>query len=272
MEVNARHCVGVEARAGAFVVKPGPSRSGKSTFLDIIRGLDRPSGGDFWFQDHDLASRPRRLRLSTHLEGLLMTTLVFDVGNVLIRWDPRFLYERMFPGDPERMEWFLDTICTSAWNLEMDRGASFADQVADLVSRHPEWEAHIRAFDTGWHDMVPGDIPENVALLEAALATGEPVYAITNFSREKWADAQARFPVLTRFTGVVVSAHERLVKPDPAIYRVLLERNGLAAGDCLFIDDSEKNVAGARAVGMRALHCPPGFDLAAGLAAEGVRF
>lgn len=200
-----------------------------------------------------------------------MTTLVFDVGNILLRWDPRFLYRDMFAGDEERMEWFLANICTNAWNLEMDRGAVYADHVAALVARHPDWETEIRAFDTRWHDMVPGLIEENVALFERALATGEPVYAITNFSREKWAESLERFPVLTRFAGVVVSAHERLLKPDPAIYRALLDRYGLVAGDCLFIDDSEKNVLGARAVGMRALHCPLGFDLEAGLAAEGVR-
>ncbi|MGJ3261785.1 MAG: HAD family hydrolase [Salinarimonas sp.] len=199
-----------------------------------------------------------------------MTILVFDVGNVLIRWDPRFLYEKMFSGDSERMEWFLANVCTGDWNLEMDRGAVYADHVAALCARHPEWEAEIRAFDTRWQEMVPGDIAPNTALLERLLARGEPIYAITNFSREKWAEAQDRFPVLTRFEGVVVSAHERLIKPDPAIYRTLLDRYGLEAGRCLFIDDSEKNVVGARAVGMRAIHCPLGFDLAAGLADEGV--
>ena len=199
-----------------------------------------------------------------------MTILVFDVGNVLLRWDPRLLYERVFDGDTERMDWFLANICTHDWNLEMDRGAPYTDQVESLVARHPEWTDEIRAFDTRWHEMVPGTIPENVALLERILDTGEKVYAITNFSREKWAESLERFPVLTRFTGTVVSAHERLLKPDPAIYRTLLARYDLPAESCLFIDDSEKNVEGARAVGMRALHCPLGFDLAAGLAAEGV--
>lgn len=198
-----------------------------------------------------------------------MTILVFDVGNVLIRWDPRFLYETMFD-DAERMEWFLANVCTHDWNLEMDRGAAFADQVAALCARHPEWEAEIRAFDERWAEMVPGAVEPNMTLLERLLGRGEPIYAITNFSREKWVEAQARFPLLTRFEGVVVSAHERLIKPDPAIYRTLLDRYGLEAGRCLFIDDSEKNVAGARAVGMRALHCPLGFDLEAGLRAEGV--
>ncbi|GGK30026.1 HAD family hydrolase [Salinarimonas ramus] len=199
-----------------------------------------------------------------------MTILVFDVGNVLIRWDPRFLYERMFEGDVARMEWFLANVCTNAWNLEMDRGAPYAEHVAALSARYPEWEPYIRAFDTRWQEMVPGDIAPNTALFERLLERSEPVYGITNFSREKWADACARFPLLTRFTGVVVSGHEGVIKPDPVIYRLLLDRYGLEAGACLFIDDSEKNVAGARAVGMRALHCPLGFDLEAGLRAEGV--
>lgn len=197
-----------------------------------------------------------------------MPVAVFDVGNVLIRWDPRFLYREMFAGDEERMEWFLANICTHEWNLEMDRGVPYADQVAAAIARHPEWASHIRAFDERWHDMIPHAIAENVALLETLLVR-EPVYAITNFSREKWVEACARFPVLTRFEGVVVSAHERLLKPDPAIYHVLLERYALPAGECVFIDDSPANVEGARAVGMRAIHCPVGFDLAPALRAEG---
>lgn len=197
-----------------------------------------------------------------------MGIAVFDVGNVLIRWDPRFLYREVFAGDEERMEWFLDNVCTHDWNLEMDRGVPYAEQVTSLIARHPEWASQIRAFDERWHEMVPHAIEENVALLETLLSR-EPVYAITNFSREKWAEARERFPVLQRFEGVVVSAHERLVKPDPAIYEVLLERYRLPAGECVFIDDSPANVEGARAVGMRAIHCPIGFDLASALRAEG---
>jgi 2-haloacid dehalogenase len=192
-------------------------------------------------------------------------TIVFDVGNVLIRWDPRNLYRKMF-ADPARMEWFLEEVCAPDWNLEQDRGRSFADGVALLVPRFPEWEAEIRAYDTRWPEMLDGAIAANVAILEARHASGERTCAITNFSSEKWAVTLDLFPFLRTIDTVVVSGDERLVKPDPAIYRVLLERAGLDAGTCVFVDDSERNVLGARHVGMQAIHYTPETDLAAELA------
>lgn len=198
-----------------------------------------------------------------------VTTVVFDIGNVLIRWDPKRLYSRLFP-DPVKRDWFLETICTDAWNVEMDRGRPFAEGIAELVARHPEWETEIRAWDEHWHEMVPGEIAGSVEILERVRALGIPDYAITNFSREKFAEAVARFPFLTRFRDTVVSAHERLLKPDPAIYRVLIDRNRLDPAACLFIDDSPKNVAGARAVGMQAVVFTSPEELAADLAAHGV--
>ena len=198
-----------------------------------------------------------------------VTTVVFDVGNVLVRWDPKRLYARLFP-DPAKRDWFLETICTEDWNREMDRGRPFAEGVAELVARHPEWEAEIRAWDENWHEMVPGEIPGTVAILERLRALGIPDYSITNFSREKFAEARERFPFLKGFRDTVVSAHERLLKPDPAIYRVLLERNRLDPGACLFVDDSAANVAGARAVGMAAVVFTSPERFAADLAAHGV--
>ncbi|GAU81600.1 HAD family phosphatase [Bosea sp. BIWAKO-01] len=197
-------------------------------------------------------------------------TVVFDVGNVLIRWDPRHLYRELIP-DEARMDWFMQNICTSAWNLEQDRGRSWAEAVAERVSAHPEWEREIRAFDERWHETVSGEIAESVAVLSDLKAKGEKVYAITNFSREKWDESVARFPFLGSFDGVVVSAHERLIKPDPAIYHVLLERYGLAADSCIFIDDSAKNIEGARHVGMQAVHFVEPIDLRATLRGLGVQ-
>lgn len=196
-------------------------------------------------------------------------SVVFDVGNVLIRWDPRHLYRRLIP-DEERMHWFMQNVCTAAWNLEQDRGRSWADAVAFLVAEHPEWEQEIRAYDERWHETVPGEIEESVAILGELKAKGEKVYAITNFSREKWAESVIRFPFLGSFDGVIVSAHERLLKPQPEIYQTLLERYGLGASDCIFVDDSEKNVKGARAVGMQAVHFVEPIDLRAELKGLGV--
>ncbi len=195
--------------------------------------------------------------------------VVFDVGNVLLRWDPRNLYRKIFD-DPARMEWFLAEICGPAWNLEQDRGRSFAEGTSLLIARYPEWEAEIRAYDTRWTEMLDGAIAENVAILEALRAGGEKVYAITNFEDDKWRISVGLYPFLGGFDGLVVSGRERLVKPDPAIYHLLLERNGLAAAGCVFVDDSEVNVAAARALGMQAIHCTPGLALAPLLRQAGV--
>ncbi len=197
------------------------------------------------------------------------TTVVFDVGNVLLRWDPRNLYRRIFE-DEERMEWFLANVCTSEWNVEQDRGRDWDEAVALLLERHPEHESPIRAFHERWHETVSGVFEENVALLQRLREAGVPTYCITNFSSAKFREAQERYPFLASFDGVIVSGDERLLKPDPAIYRLLLSRYGLIAEDCLFIDDSLANVEGARSVGMQAIHYREPMDLAAELRRHGI--
>jgi 2-haloacid dehalogenase len=198
-----------------------------------------------------------------------VTTVVFDIGNVLIRWDPELVYARFFP-DAERRRWFLAEICAPDWNLEMDRGLPFAEGIAERIARHPEWAAEIRAWDEQWHDMVPGALDGTVAILEKLRAAGVPTYAVTNFSAEKFAECLERFPFLKGFRDVVVSAHEKLVKPDPAIYRVLLARNRLDPATCLFVDDLTENVLAARSVGMTAVRFTSPERFAADLAAHGI--
>ncbi len=199
-----------------------------------------------------------------------MKTVVFDVGRVLIHWDARLVWRNDFATEAE-IDAFLDEIGFAAWNLEQDRGRSWAEGVRVASAAHPHRAALIGKMDRDWHAAVPGAIEGSVAILDALHAAGHPLYAITNFSAEKWEESRARFPFLaTRFRDVVVSAHERIVKPDPAIYRVLLERNALAAEDCVFIDDSEKNVAGARSVGMDAIHFTGPEALRDALAERGI--
>ena len=180
-------------------------------------------------------------------------TVVFDVGNVLIHWDPRHLFRKLLPGEAE-VEDFLGNVATPDWNVEQDRGRGWDEAVAELAGKHPQHEPLIRAYRERWQETVPGAIEGSVAILEKLRSQGVPLYAITNFSAEKWAESVLRFPFLARFRDVVVSAHERLIKPDAAIYELFLKRNGLAAEKCVFIDDSLNNVAGARAAGMHALH------------------
>ena len=181
---------------------------------------------------------------------LQRTAVIFDVGNVLIHWDIRRLYRQLLADDAE-IDGFLREVDWISWNTELDRGARWDESVAALSARHPQHRALIEAAHHRWHDAVAGEIEGTVEIL-AALRAGEiPLYAITNFSAEKWAEVRERFGFLAEsFRDVVVSAHERLIKPDPAIYRLCLERNGLAPRDCIFIDDSPHNIAAADALGI----------------------
>ena len=180
------------------------------------------------------------------------TIVVFDVGQVLIEWDPRHLYRDLFDGYEDLMEDFLDRVCTPAWNLEQDRGRPWTDAVALLTEEHPDCAELIRAYDDMWERMVPGAIPGTPDILAELKARGVPVYAITNFSADKFELTRKRFDFLNGFDGIIVSGQERLVKPDPAIYRLLTDRYGLEAKDCYFIDDNPDNVEAARSVGMSA--------------------
>lgn len=190
-------------------------------------------------------------------------TVVFDIGKVLVEWDPRHLYRDLIP-DAAEVERFLAEVCTPAWNLEQDRGRSWEEGIALLTARFPEQAPLIRAYREQWIRMVPGTVPGTPALLEALRARGVPLYAITNFAADTFDECLPRFPLLGGFRDVVVSGRIGVVKPDAAIYRLLLDRNGLAAERCLFIDDSAANVRGAEAVGMRAHH----FRDATGLETE----
>jgi 2-haloacid dehalogenase len=195
--------------------------------------------------------------------------IVFDIGNVLLHWDPRALYRKIFT-DEAQVEWFLANVCNSDWNVEQDRGRSFADAIAEATLRHPNHAEAIAAYDTRWHETLTHVIEGTVDVLADLKQQGTPLYAITNWNQDKFRETRARFGFLGYFRDIVVSGDEKLIKPDPAIYRLLLDRNGLDAAQCLFIDDSPKNVAGARAVGMKAHHFTSPAALRAELAAMGV--
>ena len=195
--------------------------------------------------------------------------IVFDIGNVLLHWDPRVLYRKIFATEAE-VEWFLGNVCNSSWNLEQDRGRSFEDAIAEATARHPDHADAIAAYHLRWTETLTHVIDGSVAVLEDLKAQGAPLYAITNWNQDKFRETKARYDFLGHFRDIVVSGDERLIKPDPAIYLLLLERNGLQASDCLFIDDSLKNVAGAEAVGMRAHHFISPETLRAHLVESGI--
>jgi 2-haloacid dehalogenase len=179
--------------------------------------------------------------------------VVFDVGNVLLDWDARRVYRPLGLSDDE-IESFMQTVGFADWNLEQDRGRSFAQGIASLSSAFPAHAALIARYDTHWQDSISGPIQGTVDILQALVGAAVPVHAITNFSAEKYPGERARWPFLQHFGVTVVSGEEGLIKPNPRIYHLLLERTGLEASRTLFIDDSLKNVEGARAVGMQAVH------------------
>jgi 2-haloacid dehalogenase len=183
---------------------------------------------------------------------LTVKTVVFDLGGVLIDWDPRYLYRKLLADEAE-VERFLTTICTPEWNAEQDRGRPFAEGVAELVERHPEHAAAIAAYHERWPEMLAGDLPGSVAVLADLRAAGVPLYALTNWSAETFAITRGRFEWLDWFDGLLVSGEERMTKPDPAFFRLLLDRFGLDPGSTVFVDDSEANVAAARELGIDAV-------------------
>jgi 2-haloacid dehalogenase len=182
------------------------------------------------------------------------TTVVFDLGGVLIDWDPRHLYRKLFPGDEAGMERFLAEVCTSEWNLQQDAGRSWAEATALLKAEHPGQAAMIDAFHQRWPEMMAGEMAGTVAILCELKEAGTPLYALTNWSHETFPLARERFEFLSWFDGIVVSGQEKLVKPDPQIYRVLVERHGLRPEEIVYIDDNPRNAAAATALGMHGIH------------------
>ena len=199
-----------------------------------------------------------------------LTTVVFDVGNVLVEWDPRHLYRDLLDGDEMLMVDFLGEVCTPEWNAEQDRGRSWAEAVAVLTAERPDCAELIRAFDECWSATVPGEIEGSVDLLRRWRRPGRPRFALTSVSAEEVDVSRRRFVFFDLFDGIVVSAHERLIKPDPALYRVLFDRYGLDPRACAFIDDSAPNVATARELGMTAWRFVGAAQFEADLAAAGL--
>jgi 2-haloacid dehalogenase len=183
---------------------------------------------------------------------LAVKAAVFDLGGVLIDWDPRHLYRKLL-ADEEAVEEFLATVTTPEWNAELDRGRPFAEGVAELVERHPAHAAAITAYHERWPEMLAGEVPGVVEVLADLRAAGVPLYALTNWSAETFRLTRGRFEFLDWFDGLVVSGEERVIKPDPRIFQLLLDRFGLDPETTFYVDDSEANVAAARRLGIDAI-------------------
>jgi len=194
--------------------------------------------------------------------------VVFDIGNVLVRWNPRNLFRKTFK-DEARMERFLATALAMDFVALTDIVADFSNAVAERARAFPEFARELHLFDERWVETVGGPIEENVALMRRLKAAGRPVYALSNFASVKFAIARQMYDFLNEFDVCVVSGHVGVVKPDPRIYKMLFERAGRRPEDLVFIDDSLRNVEAARALNMAAIHYVSGVDLESELKARG---
>ena len=174
--------------------------------------------------------------------------VVFDVGRVLFEWDLRHLYARLI-ADPAELEWFVTTVVTPEWHYQHDQGRSVAEMVAERSAEYPEHADLIAAWGSRFNESLPGPVPGSLELVEALHVRGVPLYAITNFGADLWASFHPTQPVFTHFRDIVVSGVEKLVKPDPAIYRLAERRFGLTPQAMLFIDDNAANIAAVEACG-----------------------
>ncbi len=187
--------------------------------------------------------------------------IVFDFGGVLVDWNPRHFYKTIFSSD-EEMEDFLAHVCTSEWNIEQDRGRSLAEATSIKIKEFPDKEELIRMYYGEWVNMLNGPIQENVDVL-LSLKGKYGLFGLTNWSAETFPTALELFPFFEVFEGkIVVSGEEKLIKPDPAIFHVLLDRYNLNTQECMFIDDNYDNIRAAQELGFYTVHCVPGLDLA----------
>jgi 2-haloacid dehalogenase len=179
---------------------------------------------------------------------------IFDLGGVLIDWNPRHLYRKLFDGDEAAMEHFLATVCTTEWNQRQDAGRSFADATRELLPRHADKIELIEAWRQRFDEMIPGAIDGSVELLAELKQRAVPIYAVTNWSAETFPPQRKRFEFLSWFDGIVVSGFEGVIKPDPRIFRILCERYGVSPVSAVFVDDVAPNAAAASVLGIHGIH------------------
>ncbi|TZF94881.1 HAD family phosphatase [Chryseobacterium panacisoli] len=196
--------------------------------------------------------------------------IIFDFGGVLMDWNPRYFFKDYF-NDNEKMEFFLEHIAQDEWNVEQDRGRSLAEGTEIQVKKFPEWEKEIRAFYDNWTVMLKSDIPQNVEVLRKLKNTDYHLFGLTNWSEETFPYALENYDFFQIFEGkIVVSGAEKLIKPDPEIWHVLLERYNIKAEESVFIDDNTKNIEMAKSLGFITIQVFPDTDLAKELKKSGI--
>ena len=204
------------------------------------------------------------------LAGTARSVAIFDLGGVLIEWNPRYLYRKLFDGDEAEMEAFLANVCTTEWNERQDAGRTFAEGTRELMPRHAGQRELIEAWGKRFGEMIPGAIDGAVDVLAALKQSGTPIYGISNWSAETFPPQRERFPFLSSFDDLVISGAVGVVKPDPRIFRILLERNAIAPESAVFIDDVARNADAATRLGIHGIHYRSPGQLRRELAAVGL--
>lgn len=179
--------------------------------------------------------------------------VIFDLGGVLIDWNPNYLYRKIFGGDQAKIDWFLAEICPTEWNEKQDAGRSLALATEERVAVHPEWENEIRAFYERWSEMVGGLVPGTGDIMRELRAAGVPLYALSNWSAETFPLVRARFDELDLFEKIFVSGEHGCAKPDERYYHIALDGIGLPVEHLVFIDDNQRNIAAAEKLGLTSL-------------------
>jgi len=183
-----------------------------------------------------------------------INTIIFDYGNVLLEWDPRFVYERYFPDDPEGMERFFREVNFMEWNAQQDKGRTFKEGVAALSKQFPQHSHLIQAYHDHWKDSIGGSISGTVDIMKQLKEAGYKLYGLSNWSAETFPYAREKYDFFALFDDMVISGEVGHAKPDPRIFQILLDRIGRPTQECLFIDDSLTNIQQAREMGFPAIH------------------
>jgi 2-haloacid dehalogenase len=199
-----------------------------------------------------------------------VNTVVFDLGGVLVDWDPRYLLRKVMPGREAEMEAILADVLNREWNLARDRGDSWSDAMARLQAEYPQWADIFELYTMRWSETLGGAHEDTVAVLRELHDRGTPLYALSNWSARMFPHAEDRFEWLSWFDGIVVSGRVGRIKPDRDIFEYLMETYGLSASDLFFVDDHEPNVQAARALGIHGHHFKGAVELRAELVRVGL--
>lgn len=189
-----------------------------------------------------------------HTMNKPIDTVIFDLGAVLIDWNPRYLYRKIFRTE-EEISWFLENICTSEWNDQQDAGRSFKEATEELIAKHPDWEIPVRAWYDRWHETIQGPVHETVEILKRIKESKKyRLFALTNWSEETFPWALNNFEFLHWFEGIVVSGVEKIRKPQLEFFQILFDRYQVDPAMSLFIDDNAKNVNAGKKLGLTTIH------------------